>query len=72
MRIFGSVARGTATKDSDIDLVVDISSDMGLLGLMKLEGDIQELLGVKVDLIPSEGLKSHMKQEVLNEAIPFG
>ncbi|MEG0160722.1 MAG: helix-turn-helix domain-containing protein, partial [Aurantimicrobium sp.] len=34
MRIFGSVARGTATKDSDIDLVVDISSDMGLLGLM--------------------------------------
>lgn len=72
MRIFGSVARGTATQNSDIDLLVDISPELGLLGLMKLEGDIQELLGVKVDLVPSEGLKSHMKQEVLNEAIPFG
>lgn len=72
MRIFGSVARGTATKDSDIDLLVDISPKLGLLGLMQLESNLQELLGVKIDLVPSEGLKPHMKNEVLNEAIPFG
>ena len=72
MRIFGSVARGTATKDSDIDLLIDISPEMGLLGLMQLESSIQDLLGVKVDLVPAEGLKPEMKHEVLIEAIAFG
>lgn len=72
MRIFGSVARGSATQDSDIDLLVDISPELGLLGLMQLERDLHELLGVKIDLVPSEGLKAHMKEEIMNEAIPFG
>jgi predicted nucleotidyltransferase/DNA-binding XRE family transcriptional regulator len=69
MRVFGSVARGTAGPTSDIDLLVDISPDVGLIALMQLEKDIQELLGVEIDLVPESGLKPGIRDQVLREAI---
>lgn len=72
MRIFGSVARGTAGPQSDIDLLVDLAPDTGLFALMSLEQKIQELVGVKIDLIPASGIKPAIRDQVLSEAIAFG
>lgn len=72
MRIFGSVARGTAGPHSDIDLLIDLSPETGLFAVMGLEEKIHDLVGVKVDLVPEGGLKSSLKDEILREAIPFG
>lgn len=72
MRIFGSVARGTAGPTSDIDLLVDLAPETSLFTLMSLEEKIQKLVGIKVDLVPESGLKPAIKEEVLSEAIPLG
>lgn len=72
MRIFGSVARGTAGPTSDIDLLVDLAPETSLFALMSLEEKIQNLVGIKIDLVPESGLKPSIKKEVLSEAIPLG
>lgn len=55
--VFGSVARGEDGPDSDIDLAVEIPSDMGLIGLAKAERELTAILGVDVDLVPSGLMK---------------
>ena len=69
VRVFGSVARGQDTADSDVDLVVDIPHGMSLIGLGRLESDLRELLNTDVDLVPSDGLKPDVAAAVLAEAI---
>jgi predicted nucleotidyltransferase len=51
VRVFGSVARGEARADSDIDLLVDVESGRSLLDVVGLWLDLEELLGRKVDLL---------------------
>ena len=55
-RIFGSIARGTDTSDSDIDLLVDALPGTGLFTLIHLEWAIEALCGTDVDLITDGGL----------------
>ncbi len=45
VRVFGSSARGTDTESSDVDLLVDLSPDIGIVGLIGLEREIAEILG---------------------------
>jgi len=71
LRVFGSVARGDDTPTSDVDLLVDLGSRVGLLGLITLEMEMEELLGVDVDLVPSSGLKPGLRDRVLADAIPL-
>lgn len=56
VRVFGSVARGEARLDSDIDFLVDFEPDASLLDQVGLIQDLQELLGVGVDVISTGGL----------------
>lgn len=49
--VFGSVARGEATKDSDVDFLVDFDPTSSLLDLIHLEEALTDLLGVSVDVI---------------------
>jgi predicted nucleotidyltransferase len=51
LRVFGSVARGEAHADSDIDLLVDFEPGRTVLDLSELMLDLEELLGRKVDVI---------------------
>lgn len=53
VRVFGSVARGDERSDSDLDLIVDLGPGTGLFTLGRIERDLEQLLGVDVDLIPS-------------------
>jgi len=69
VRIFGSVARGEADEQSDIDFLVELEPGRNLLDLGGLLMDLQELLGRNVDVITERGLKPRIRERVLNEAV---
>lgn len=71
VRVFGSVARGEDTEDSDVDLLVDLSPDVGLVGLAGLERELVDLLGRPVDVVPASSLKAGIAPQVFAEAIPL-
>jgi predicted nucleotidyltransferase len=71
VRVFGSVARGEAREDSDIDLLVDIESGRSLLDVVGLWLDLELLLGRKVDLLTEGGVNRHLRETILNEARPL-
>ena len=58
MRVFGSVARGEDRPDSDVDLLADFPPGLSLLGLDRLQADLEGILGTRVDLIPAADLKT--------------
>jgi uncharacterized protein len=71
LRVFGSVARGEADPDSDLDILVDLESGRSLLDHAQLQLDLEELLGRKVDVVTERGLRSHLRDRVVQEAIPL-
>lgn len=71
VRVFGSVARGEDTDQSDVDLLVDLGDDVGLVGLARLAREIGEIVGVDVDVVPEASLKPALRDRVLAEAIPL-
>ena len=71
VRVFGSVARGEADEQSDIDLLVEFDPNRSLLDHAGLWVELQELLGVKVDVVSERGLKPRIRERVLQEAIPL-
>jgi uncharacterized protein len=71
VRVFGSVARGEDTDHSDVDVLVDLGDDVGLVGLIGLERELSQLLGRKVDVVPARGLKSAVARRVLEDAVPL-
>jgi hypothetical protein len=69
LRIFGSVARGDAGPDSDLDLLVDMQPGKGLLDMGGLLMDLQDLLGCRVDVVTEKGLRGRIRERVLREAV---
>ncbi|MGB3374370.1 MAG: helix-turn-helix domain-containing protein [Microbacterium sp.] len=69
IRVFGSVARGDDTPHSDIDLVVDVPPETGLFTLLQMRREAEAVLGRRVDLVPSDGLKSAVAEGLEREAI---
>ncbi|MHB8576223.1 MAG: nucleotidyltransferase family protein, partial [Dehalococcoidia bacterium] len=70
VRVFGSVARGDARPDSDIDLLVKLDSDRTVLDLSDLILDLEEALGRKVDV--AEILRpSRFGDRIQREAVPL-
>ncbi len=71
IRIFGSVARGDATETSDLDLIVRFEPDHSLFDHGGLLIDLQDLLGVKVDVISEGGMRERFRNHVMREAVPL-
>jgi predicted nucleotidyltransferase len=71
VRIFGSVARGETTAQSDIDLLVDMPNHCGILERIELKQDLETLLNCKVDVIRSDSIHPRLKETILKEAIPL-
>ncbi|MEX2162291.1 MAG: nucleotidyltransferase family protein [Anaerolineales bacterium] len=69
VRVFGSVARGQATTDSDLDLLVELEPGRTLLDHAGLLLDLQDLLGIDVDVVTENGIKKRIRQRVLEEAV---
>jgi uncharacterized protein len=68
--IFGSFARGDNKKSSDIDVLVEFKEAPSLLTLIKLENDLSEILGVKIDLVTTGALKNkRIKKSIQKDLI---
>ena len=65
--VFGSVARGSATKKSDIDLLVKFSESKSLLTHVRLERELSQLLGKKVDLLTESAISPYLRDIIQNE-----
>jgi predicted nucleotidyltransferase len=69
LRLFGSVARGEASTDSDVDLLVSFRQTPTFSGYMKLRIFLEDLLGARVDLITESGLREGVRPFVEKDAI---
>jgi predicted nucleotidyltransferase len=56
--VFGSFARGENKKGSDIDILIEFKNPPSLLGLIRIENELSELIGFKVDLVTTGSLKN--------------
>jgi uncharacterized protein len=70
-RVFGSVARGEASEQSDVDILVDALPGATLLDIGGLLIDLEELLQARVDLMTPGDFPPNVRAEVLNEAEPL-
>ena len=68
-RIFGSVASGLDTDQSDLDLLVDSTSETTMFDIGAIKHGLQQLLGVRVDVLTPNALPDAFKQQVLASAI---
>ena len=71
VRVFGSVARGEARPDSDIDFLVNLEENRSLLDLARLLRELQTLLDCKVDVMTEAGLRPRIRPQVLKDARPL-
>ncbi len=65
--VFGSMARGEAKKRSDIDLLVRFSRRKSLLAMVRLERELSEAMGRKVDLLTEAAISTYLRERILKE-----
>ena len=72
LRIFGSYARGEATADSDLDLLVTIEDGPGLAKrFISFHDEVQKLFGMRVDVLTEDALNPRLHARILREAQPL-
>ena len=71
IRVFGSLARGEADAESDVDLLVELEPGRSLLDLGGLQMELQSLLQRPVDIVTERGLRERLRARVLKEAVPL-
>lgn len=67
--IFGSYIRGDETNKSDLDILVDFTQPIGLIKFIGLEEELEDILGINIDLVPKKGIKVDLKESILKEAV---
>jgi len=67
--IFGSVVRGEAREDSDVDVLVEFNRPTGFVTFMDLLYYLEGLFGIKVDLVTRNALKPRIGERILNEVV---
>ena len=70
-RVFGSALRGDDTEGSDLDLLVDPLPGTTLFALGGLQLELEELLGIPVDLLTPGDLSAKFREQVVSEALPI-
>ncbi len=65
--LFGSIVRGEATEDSDIDLLIEFEGKKSLLDLVGLKLELEELLKRKVDVVTYKSLHPLLREKILSE-----
>jgi len=71
LRVFGSVARGEGNEESDLDFLVEVDPAHSAWFPAGLVADLEDLLGVPVDVVTEDGLHWYIKERVLEEARPL-
>jgi hypothetical protein len=68
LRVFGSVARGDAGPDSDVDLIADMSDKADLITFYTVKNRIEDETGRKVDILTPDSIHRALKDIILSEA----
>jgi predicted nucleotidyltransferase len=71
VRVFGSVARGEANAESDIDFLVKFEPTRSLIDQALLKQDLEALLERSVDVVSENGINPLLRNRILSEAIPL-
>jgi predicted nucleotidyltransferase len=69
VRVFGSVPRGEASASSDLDLLVDMAEGRSLFDLVALTDELEDVLGIDVDVLTENGLSPYLRDRILAEAV---
>jgi uncharacterized protein len=67
--LFGSVARGDSSPDSDVDLLVEFDEPIGLFHFFRVQKRLEQVLGRRVDLVMRNAVKRQLRARVFGEAI---
>jgi uncharacterized protein len=67
--VFGSYVRGEQNSSSDMDILVEFNGSITLFGYAKLENELSDELGVKVDLVSKTALKPRIGKHILSEVV---
>ena len=69
VRVFGSAGRGEAGGASDLDLLVDMAEGRSLFDLVALSDELEDALGIEVDVVTEGGLSPYLRDRILDEAV---
>lgn len=69
--MFGSFARGEATPESDVDILVELDGQASLLDFIGIKLELEDVLGRRVDLVEYAAVKPRLRDRVLREEIPI-
>jgi uncharacterized protein len=69
IRLFGSIARGTATETSDVDFLLEMEGGRSLLDLVAIKQELEDLLGRQVHVVTEPSLSPYIRDDVLKEAV---
>ena len=69
LAVFGSVARGEATAESDLDILVDFSRPVGLFDFLRTKNYLEQITRCRVDLVSPDALRPEFNERILNEAV---
>ena len=69
LEVFGSYVRGEQKADSDLDVLVTFREEPSLLTFIRMENDLSDALGVRVDLVMKDSLKPAIGENILREAV---
>ena len=69
--LFGSFVRGEQTKKSDLDVLVEFNKTPDLFKFLELEGDLEDYLKLKVDLVRKKAIRKELRSQILNEVVPI-
>ena len=67
--IFGSYVRGEQRDKSDVDVLVEFDEPVSLLGVVRLENYLSDLLQIKVDLVPQKDIRLELREKILKETL---
>ncbi|MBJ7475849.1 MAG: nucleotidyltransferase family protein [Betaproteobacteria bacterium] len=69
-RVFGSVAKGEDTNQSDLDILIDPTNETTLFDIGAIRRKLKDLLGVTVDVLTPNSLPDHFREEVIASSVP--
>ena len=67
--VFGSAARGDDHEGSDLDLLVDFAAGTDILDIIGIKHELEDVLGVPVDLVPRNGLKERVRSRAAKDSL---